>query len=96
MAINDRGVLRGWKDLSKLIDKKFKDGWIYRGVPKYDPEKGLRPRIGRTEVRKDSETGLRLPYKEGKERQLLRQFEREARALFEWEPKSDLEWMILV
>ena len=94
MAIQDQGILDGWKGLSQLVDQRFKEGWIYRGVPDYDPKKGLRPRIGRERVRINKD-GMGLPYDAQEERRLLRQFQREARALFEWVPKSDLEWMIL-
>ena len=86
--------LSGWEGLARLVDQHFKDGWIYRGVPGFHSKEGLRPRIGRERSR-ISPTGEPLPHDVNEERRLLQQFQREARALFEWEPKTDLEWMIL-
>jgi hypothetical protein len=90
--IKDEKPIQNWSDLADLVSEHFKKGWIYRGVPHSEYE--LRPSIGRSDVRKDTK-GLGLPYSEEEERRLLKQFMREARTKFEWEPQSVLEWMIL-
>lgn len=89
----DSVVIRRWQDLSELVERKFKDRWIYRGVPNH--EHNLTPRIGRPGTRKNSADGLCLPYSPQEEQRILSRFEREARAKFEWEPTTPLEWMIL-
>lgn len=80
----DSVVIRRWQDLSELVERKFKDRWIYRGVPNHEHK--LTPRIGRPGTRKNSADGLCLPYSPQEERRILSRFEREARAKFEWEP----------
>jgi FRG domain len=90
--ITDESSIRGWPDLSALVTQQFKKGWIYRGVRKSSYR--LRPGIGREGTRRDV-SGLDLPYDVEEERRQLRQFMREARAEFEYEPKTPLEWMIL-
>jgi FRG domain len=90
--ITDESSIRGWPDLSALVTQQFKKGWIYRGVRKSSYP--LRPGIGREGARRDV-SGLDLPYDVGEEQRQLRQFTREARAEFEYEPKTPLEWMIL-
>ena len=84
--------IRNWSDLSSLVEQQFKKRWVYRGVRK--ASYGLRPSIGREGARRDAH-GLNLPYNVGEEQRQLQQFMREARAKFEWEPKTSLEWMIL-
>lgn len=90
--VTDEKLIVGWSDLATLVAQQFKQGWIYRGVRKSDYR--LRPSIGREGARRDVH-GLDLPYDLNEEQRQLRQFMREARAKFEWEPKTDLEWMIL-
>jgi len=82
-----------WDDLSKLVNKYFKCGWIWRGVK--NARYGLRPGIGRNGARKDPKNGSDRTYNETEERKLLDQFQRESRAKFEWQPVLPLEWMIL-
>jgi hypothetical protein len=91
MLINEKPIGK-WSDLSALVEQQFKKGWIYRGVRK--SHYTLRPGICREGARRDVH-GLDLPYEVNDERRQLRQFMREARAKFEWEPKTELEWMIL-
>jgi hypothetical protein len=91
-VIIDEPPINDWSALWKLVAQQFKKGWIYRGVRK--SEYRLRPSIGREGARRDAQ-GLNLPYVVEEERRLLEQFKREARAKFEWEPQTDLEWMIL-
>jgi hypothetical protein len=91
--ITDSGAIKGWDDLSGLVVKQFRKGWIYRGVR--DRHKHfLRPRVGREGARKDAQ-GADLPYDIEQEKRQLAQFMREARAKFEWTPTTKLEWMIL-
>jgi hypothetical protein len=90
--MNDQDPIGKWEDLSALVAQQFKKGWIYRGVR--SSGYGLRPGIGRRGARRDAQ-GLDLPYDPREEERQLRQFVREARATFEWEPKTALEWMIL-
>lgn len=90
--ITDEDPIRNWDDLSALAGRQFKKGWIYRGVRR--STYGLRPGIGRMGARRDAHR-LDLPYDPREEERQLRQFMREARAKFEWEPKTSLEWMIL-
>ena len=90
--ITDEDPLRNWDDLSALAGRQFKKGWIYRGVRR--STYGLRPGIGRPGARRDAQ-GLDLPYDAREEERQLRQFTREARTKFEWEPRTPLEWMIL-
>ena len=80
MIIDEKPIGK-WSDLSALVEQQFKKGWIYRGVRRSDYQ--LRPGIGRKGARRDVH-GLDLPYDLN-----------EARAKFEWEPKTELEWMIL-
>ncbi len=90
--IKDEEPIRSWSDLANLVAQQFKKGWIYRGVR--DSKYELRPGIGRVGARKDAH-GQELPYSVEEERRQLLQFTREARAEFEWEPRTPLEWMIL-
>lgn len=90
--ITDEQPIAGWPDLSALVERQFTERWIYRGVRRSNY--GLRPGIGRPGARRDGH-GLDLPYSTDRERRQLRQFMREARAKFEWEPRTPLEWMIL-
>jgi hypothetical protein len=90
--LNDEPPIDGWPALSNLVAEQFKKGWIYRGVRK--SEYRLRPGIGREGARRDTH-GQNLPYDVGEEKRLLAQFTREARAKFEWQPQTPLEWMIL-
>lgn len=90
--IKDEPPIKCWSDLSVLVEKQFKKGWLYRGVRK--SSYALRPSIGRDGARRDV-NGLDLPYDVREERRQLRQFIREARAEFKWEPTTPLEWMIL-
>lgn len=90
--IKDEQPIKGWADLAALVEKQFKKGWVYRGVRNSAYE--LIPSIGRKGARKDAH-GLELPYDVTEEKRQLNQFMREARAKFEWEPKTSLEWMIL-
>jgi len=90
--IIDEKPIESWSDLSNLVEHQFKKRWIYRGIRKSSYL--LRPSIGREGARRDAH-GLNLPYDAGEEQRQLRQFMREARAKFEWEPKTTLEWMIL-
>lgn len=90
--IIDGEPIDSWKALSTLVEQQFKKRWIYRGVQKSCYQ--LRPGIGRTGARRDVR-GLDLPYDVNEEQHQIRQFMLEARAKFEWEPKTPLEWMIL-
>jgi hypothetical protein len=90
--IVDEAPIGSWAELSNLVEKQFKERWIYRGVRKSSYT--LKPNIGRDGARRDVH-GLELPYDAGEEQRQLRQFKREARAKFEWQPTTDLEWMIL-
>ncbi len=90
--IKDEGPIRSWSELSNLVAQQFKKAWIYRGVRKSSYQ--LRPSIGRLGARRDV-NGQDLPYDAEQEQRQLAQFMREARAKFEWEPKTKLEWMIL-
>ena len=90
--ITDEKPIRNWSDLSSLVEQHFKKGWIYRGVR--DSSYHLRSGIGREGARRDAH-GQNLPYDVEEEKRQLRQLMREARAKFEWEPKTLLEWMIL-
>ena len=90
--ITDEAPIRGWSDLSALVGQQFKKRWIYRGVRQ--SHYALRPGIGRSGARRDAH-GLDLPYSIDEEGRQLRQFMLEARAKFEWEPRTPLEWMIL-
>lgn len=90
--ITDEDPIRDWDDLSALVARQFKSGWIYRGVRRSTYT--LRAGIGRPGARRDAQ-GLDLPYDLQQKQRQLRQFMREARAMFEWEPKTSLEWMIL-
>lgn len=90
--ITDEQPIHGWVDLSNLIAQQFKKRWIYRGVRKCGYR--LRAGIGREGARRDVH-GLNLPYDIEEEKRQLQQFMREARAKFEWDPKTPLEWMIL-
>lgn len=92
MITDEKKPIQNWDDLSSLVAQQFKKGWIYRGVRNIEYQ--LRPGIGRKGARRDAH-GLDLPYELGEEKRQLQQFMREARAKFEWEPKTDLEWMIL-
>lgn len=91
--IKDEEPIRGWPELSSLVQQHFKNGWIYRGVRRANDS--IRPRVGREGARKNATTGLNLPYSVEDERNQLRQFMREGRSQFEWEPRTQLEWMIL-
>jgi hypothetical protein len=91
--IREAGTIEGWNDLSKLVDKYFKSGWIWRGVG--NAAHGLRPRIGRPGARRNSTDGTNRRYSQNEEKRLLRQFKREGQVKFEWKPSTDLEWMIL-
>lgn len=90
--ITDEPPIKDWSDLSGLVAQQFKKRWIYRGVRK--SSHFLRPGIGREGARRDA-SGLDLPYDVAEEKRQLGQFMREARAKFEWEPKTKMEWMIL-
>jgi len=90
--ITEQKCISAWSQLSDLVKQQFKKGWIYRGVRNSDYR--LRPSIGRKGYRKDT-SGLDLPFDYQDEQRLLEQFKREARTKFDWEPKTDLEWMIL-
>ena len=90
--IKDEPPINNWSDLSTLVAQQFKQRWIYRGVRKSSYT--LRAGIGREGARRNA-NGLDLPHEVAEEQRLLRQFIREGRAKFEWEPKTQLEWMIL-
>jgi hypothetical protein len=90
--ITDEPPIDGWAALSNLVAQQFKKRWIYRGVRKSSYQ--LRPSIGREGARRDVH-GLNLSYGVDEEKRQLRQFMLEAHAKFEWEPKTQLEWMIL-
>jgi hypothetical protein len=90
--ITDAGVIRHWEALAELVREHFKRGWIYRGVRKSSYK--LVPGIARDDARKDPQ-GHELPYDENEEKLQLQQFAREGRGRYEWQPASDLEWMIL-
>lgn len=84
--------IHSWSDLAQVIEQQFKQGWIYRGVR--DSNYPLTPGIGRERVRRNAQ-GLFLPYDAAEEQRLLRQFKKEAVSRFEWQPQTDLEWMVL-
>src|SRR5438094_8991073 len=90
--VTEAGVIQDWDALSKLVREHFKRGWIWRGVRSSDYR--LRPRIGRENARKHPQ-GQVLPYNEDEEKRQLSQFSREGQGKFDWQPKTDLEWMIL-
>jgi hypothetical protein len=90
--VTEAGVIQNWDDLSGLVREHFKRGWIFRGVKKSSYR--LIPSIGREDARKHSHGDL-LPYQDEEEKGQLRQFIREGRGRFQWQPQNDLEWMIL-
>lgn len=90
--VTEAGVIKDWDALSKLVREQFKQAWIYRGVKR--SSYCLIPGIAREHTRKHPD-GRLLPYQVDEERRQLRQFIREGRGRFEWQPQSDLEWMIL-
>jgi hypothetical protein len=90
--VTEAGVIQDWDALARLVREHFKQGWIYRGVKKSSYH--LIPSIGRENARKHPHGHL-LPYQVEEERRQLRQFIREGRGRFDWQPQTDLEWMIL-
>lgn len=80
-----------WKDLAALGEKYMTSNWIFRGVA--DATYRLIPRIGRSDVSKDSKTSDDLGYSSDFEDLSLQRFKREALPHITFQPGSELDWL---
>jgi hypothetical protein len=82
-----------WIELSRLIEERSGEGWLYRGVT--DANHRLIPKIGRPESRKDPASGAATPFSPDHERKMIEDFRRIARPHFSHFPLSDLELLAI-
>jgi len=80
--------IKSFVGLAELVDEHRKQNWLYRGVKRSDYK--LIPKIGRS-----GSTKKGLKYTEKAEKNLFREFKRQARSLVDREDLSALEWLTI-
>lgn len=86
--------IQSWADLCERVFEYRKSGhWIFRG--ENQPERPLKPRIGRPESRKDISTGDTKPYDARQEALMIDYFIRAAPPHIKHVPQTRLEWLAI-
>src|SRR5690349_9875868 len=87
------GNISTWDELSQLVSKYQKGGWVFRGVE--NAQYTLTPKIGRPEWRHLGFSSEVRDFQVGEERAILEEFKRQARPYVGYQITFDIEWLAL-